>query len=160
MTTTTNEQAGVAERNKAFVEAFQAEIMKENWEEAKKYLHPEVKVHFPIPGASVVPHDPDGVITMFKDSAAWFSFLKAEPKVWLADENHLFEVVELSFEHTGEFFGVPPTGKRFSINGMGAWRFQDGLIHDHWGQYDMASIPEKLGLEFPAAALPIPSADD
>jgi predicted ester cyclase len=154
MTTTADAQT-VAERNKAFVEAFQAQIMAENWDEAKKFLHPEVRVHFPIAGASVVPSDPDGVIRMFQDSAQWFTFLKAEPKVWLADENHLFEVVELYFEHTGEFFGIPPTGKRFSINGMGAWRFQDGLIHDHWGQYDMAAIAGKLGLEMPGS-LPIP----
>jgi predicted ester cyclase len=148
--------AEVAARHKKLVESFQAEIINENWDEAKKYLHPEVRVHFPIGGSSLVPSDPDGVIEMFKESARWFRFVKAEPQLWAAGEDTLFEVVQLHFQHTGNFFGIPPTGKAFAINGLGAWRFKDGLIHDHWGQYDMASIPSKLGISLPGDVLAPP----
>jgi predicted SnoaL-like aldol condensation-catalyzing enzyme len=158
MASTNVTSAEVAERYKKLVESFQAEIINTNWGEAKKYLHPDVTVHFPIGGSSLVPTDPDGVIEMFKEAASWFRFVKAEPKLWAAGKDSLFEVVELHFEHTGDFFGVPATGRRFSINGLGAWRFQDGLIHDHWGQYDMASIPQKLGVDVPGDVLAPPQA--
>lgn len=159
MASTNVTSAEVAARYKSTVESFQAEIINTNWEEAKKYLHPEVRVHFPIAGATLVPTDPDEVVEMFKESAQWFRFVKAEAKLWAAGEDTLFEVVELHFQHTGNFFGVPPSGKQFSINGLGAWRFKNGLIHDHWGQYDMASIPQKLGISLPGDLLAPPLAN-
>jgi predicted ester cyclase len=34
--------------------------------------------------------------------------------------------------HTGDFFGVPPTGERFEITGMDMVRVQDGRLVEHW----------------------------
>jgi predicted ester cyclase len=34
--------------------------------------------------------------------------------------------------HTGDFFGQPPTGKRFEINGMDMVRVRDGQLIEHW----------------------------
>jgi len=34
--------------------------------------------------------------------------------------------------HTGDFFGRPPTGKRFEILGMDMVRVVDGLLVEHW----------------------------
>lgn len=151
MVATTNEAAN---RNKKIVENFQAQIIAKNWDEAKKHLHADVKVHFPTsPLSTATPSGKDGVIEMFQLSARWFDFIKSEVKLWAGTDDSLFEVVELHFEHTGDFFGLAPTHKRFSINGLGAWRFKDGKISDHWGQYDMLSIPRKLGLELPPGAL-------
>jgi predicted ester cyclase len=145
----------VAERNKNIVESFQGEIIKKNWAEAKKYLHPDVKVHFPpSPPGSIIPNDADGVIRMFQEPAEWFDFIEVDCSLWVAGEDTLFQVIELHFEHTGNFFGAPPTHKRFSINGLAGFRFKDGLIAEHWGQYDMASIPQKLGLDLPPGAIP------
>lgn len=148
----------VAERNLNIVQSFQGEIIKENWDAARQYLHPDVVVHFPpTPPGSISPHDRDGVIEMFQENAAWFRFVKVECPLWVASENALFQVVELFFEHTGEFFGIPATHQSFSINGLAGFRFRDGLIGEHWGQYDMMSIPAKLGVQPPAGS-PFPPA--
>ncbi|GHG07516.1 ester cyclase [Streptomyces filamentosus] len=34
--------------------------------------------------------------------------------------------------HTGDFFGQPPTGKRFEVMGMDMVRVVDGLLVEHW----------------------------
>lgn len=40
----------------------------------------------------------------------------------------------LTGTHTGApFFGVPPSGKKVTINGTAILRFKDGKIVEHWG---------------------------
>ena len=35
--------------------------------------------------------------------------------------------------HTGELFGIPPTGKRISIDHVEIWRIEGDKIVEHWG---------------------------
>jgi hypothetical protein len=41
---------------------------------------------------------------------------------------------------------------------LAGFRFKDDLILEHWGQYDMMSIPTKLGIELPAGFPAMPGA--
>ncbi|HEX4813010.1 MAG TPA: ester cyclase [Nonomuraea sp.] len=34
--------------------------------------------------------------------------------------------------HTGDFFGAPPTGRRFEVRGMDMIRVLDGRLVEHW----------------------------
>jgi predicted ester cyclase len=34
--------------------------------------------------------------------------------------------------HTGDFFGLPPTGERFETRGLDMVRVRDGLLVEHW----------------------------
>ncbi|MCF2533558.1 ester cyclase [Yinghuangia soli] len=34
--------------------------------------------------------------------------------------------------HTGDFFGAPPTGKRFEVGGFDMVRVHDGRLVEHW----------------------------
>ncbi|WP_163507231.1 ester cyclase [Fodinicola acaciae] len=38
----------------------------------------------------------------------------------------------ISGTHTGDFFGRPPTGRRFRINAMDMVRVRDGQLIEHW----------------------------
>jgi hypothetical protein len=49
-----------------------------------------------------------------------------------------------SGRHTGEFFGLPPTGRRFAYPQMHMIRFQDGLGVEHWAVRDDASLMRQL----------------
>ena len=54
--------------------------------------------------------------------------------------------------HTGEFLGLPPTGKPFEITGIDIVKFQDGRAVEHWGVTDTASMLMQIGvLEAPQA---------
>src|SRR5438046_471881 len=38
--------------------------------------------------------------------------------------------------HSGEFMGIPPTGKSFTIAGIDVIRFEDGRMAEHWHVVD------------------------
>jgi predicted ester cyclase len=60
-------------------------------------------------------------------------------------EGHvLSQAILLHFEHTGDFMGLPPTGRRFAIGGSNTFRFQGRKIAEHWGVFDVAKIPDIL----------------
>jgi len=49
--------------------------------------------------------------------------------------------------HHGEFMGIPATGNSFTVNNADACRFtDDGLICEHWGVVDVASMMRQLGV--------------
>ena len=49
--------------------------------------------------------------------------------------------------HRGEFMGIPATENSFTVNNADACRFtDDGLICEHWGVVDIASMMRQLGV--------------
>ena len=55
-------------------------------------------------------------------------------------ENWLFEGT-----HTGDFMGVPATGRQLHVRGIEIWRFADGKIVERWGVIDTGSVMQQLG---------------
>ncbi len=46
--------------------------------------------------------------------------------------------------HTGEFLGVPATGKQLQVRGIEIWRLADGKIVERWGVVDAGGVMEQL----------------
>jgi hypothetical protein len=46
--------------------------------------------------------------------------------------------------HKGEFAGIQPTGKKVSGDLMLFYRITDGLIAEHWMQWDMKAVMDQL----------------
>jgi predicted ester cyclase len=46
--------------------------------------------------------------------------------------------------HKGEFAGIAPTGKKVSGDLMLFYRIHDGLIVEHWMQWDMKAVVDQL----------------
>ncbi|MCY3879392.1 MAG: ester cyclase [Rhodobacteraceae bacterium] len=49
--------------------------------------------------------------------------------------------------HSGEFLGVPPTGRRVTIRYMDFWKVVDGRIVDNWVMVDFPGILHQLGVD-------------
>ena len=47
--------------------------------------------------------------------------------------------------HTGNFYGIPATGKRVEFTGMFIARIENGKIVEHWGEEDSLSLLKQLG---------------
>jgi steroid delta-isomerase-like uncharacterized protein len=47
--------------------------------------------------------------------------------------------------HTRDMFGIPPSGKAFSVIGMSMFRIADGKIVEHRGVGDMLSALQQIG---------------
>jgi len=49
------------------------------------------------------------------------------------------------FIHRGEFAGIPPTGKRAVVPGMGIFRIAGGKIEEVWVNFDALGMIQQLG---------------
>lgn len=47
--------------------------------------------------------------------------------------------------HTGDFQGIPPTGRKFTISAMSIERIQDGKIVERWYNQDELGLMQQLG---------------
>ena len=47
--------------------------------------------------------------------------------------------------HTGEFFGIPPTGKQVMFTAMEITRIANGKIMEIWHQEDLMGLMQQLG---------------
>lgn len=56
--------------------------------------------------------------------------------------------------HVGEFLGIPPTKKSFSVAGIDIYRLEGGRLAEHWHVIDQLSMLQQLGL------LPAPEGAD
>lgn len=48
--------------------------------------------------------------------------------------------------HTGEFQGIPPTGKRVTLTGISIWRVEEGKIVESWHELDTLGMMQQLGV--------------
>ena len=48
--------------------------------------------------------------------------------------------------HVGEFMGIPPTGRSFTIAGIDIHRIEGGRMAEHWHVVDQLSLLQQLGL--------------
>ncbi len=48
--------------------------------------------------------------------------------------------------HTGEFMGIPPTGRSFDVPTFGILRFEEGRAAERWGFADNMAMMQQLGL--------------
>jgi len=54
--------------------------------------------------------------------------------------------------HTGEFLGIPPTGRKVTMGTVDIVRIANGKIVEHWGQQDTLGMLQQLGV------IPMPEA--
>ncbi len=48
--------------------------------------------------------------------------------------------------HVGQFLGIPPTNKSFSVAGIDIYRLVDGKLAEHWHVIDQLALLQQLGL--------------
>jgi predicted ester cyclase len=48
--------------------------------------------------------------------------------------------------HSGEFMGIPPTGRSIRCTYTDIWRLEDGKGRENWVQMDMLGLMQQLGV--------------
>ena len=64
----------------------------------------------------------------------------------IAEDDKVVARVIMTGTHTGDFYGIPATGKRVEFSGMFIVRIVDGKIVEHWGEEDAFSLLKQLGV--------------
>ena len=133
------------ERNKAVIRRFVEEVQNQKSEEAYWELNdPDFVNLAPLPPG--VSADRDGGF------AYLFGFMKAFPDSRVTIDDMIAEgdqvVTKKTFEgtHTAELNGIPPTGRRVTLQFADIMRVRDGKIVEHWLTMDQLSFMQQLGV--------------
>ena len=64
----------------------------------------------------------------------------------IAEGDKVVARITMTGTHTGDFWGIPATGKRVEFTGIYIVRIVDGKIVEHWGEEDGVSLLQQLGV--------------
>ncbi len=64
----------------------------------------------------------------------------------LAEGEKVAARIKMTGTNTGEFMGIPATGKHVEFTGIYIARISNGKIVEHWGEEDSVSLLQQLGV--------------
>ena len=74
-----------------------------------------------------------------------FSEFRHEIEDQYADGDRVITRLTGYGKHTGEFLGIPATGKEVKMEGIAVHRIVDGRMVEHWAQVDALGLLQQLG---------------
>ena len=127
------------ERQRLFVEVLQnqGEI-----DRVDEFVRPDFENHTARPGS---PSGPEAVRSGLAAFRAGFPDHDAEVVHMVAEGDLVATYKTFTGTHTGEFLGIPATGRRATIRVMDVVRYRDGRIAEHWSVVDLAGVRAQLG---------------
>jgi predicted ester cyclase len=109
---------------------------------------PSIKLH----GYSPEPLDHQGVRAFYEGIFAAFSDMSLVSHDEVVAEDKVVTRFTLTGRHTGDFMGIPPTGRTFSSDGITILRFAGGKCVERWSVADFLGMLVQLGaVELPAS---------
>ena len=99
--------------------------------------------HDPAPGQAP---GPEGVKAMMQMFISGFPDLKVTVNQLIAERDVVVGAITTEGTQTGEFMGIPATGKKISITEMHMVRFANGKAVEHWGVADAMGMMQQLGV--------------
>ena len=108
-----------------------------------EYLADDFVEHEVGPGLSPTK---EGVREFFTIYIRGFPDLHFEAEDILASGDRVVGRVRCTGTQSGEFMGMPATGKGVTVQAIDIIRFgDDGLAHEHWGVFDALGMMQQLG---------------
>jgi len=140
----TTQSTDRATRNKRIVDAFIQELFTEgDLSAVDRHLAPDFVDHDPfVPGASGPDTMRQGAVMVRQAAPDWRSDLER----LIAEGDIVVEQFTASGTHRGEFWGVPPTGRRLTLPGINVFRLADDRIVERWGRMDVLGLMRQLGI--------------
>jgi len=144
-TVTIKENNAASEQNKSLVRGAIEEIWnKGNYDNIEEVVSRNFIVHADTPDEEI--HGPEG-------AKQWFSQLrKAFPDIHftiidqIAEEDRVVTHWTASGTHKGEFKGIPPTGKQFTVTAIDIDRIVNGRVAECWTNMDELGLLRQLGI--------------
>jgi steroid delta-isomerase-like uncharacterized protein len=104
--------------------------------------------------ADFVNHDPaqpairdlQGLKQLIMGQRAAFPDVRTTIEDLVAEGDTVVKRFTVRGTHTGDFNGIPPMGKQFTLKGIDILRLVDGKIQEIWIGYDMLGVLQQLGV--------------
>ena len=132
------------ELNKKVASQLIEEIMNQgNLSLAGDLIAPDFIEHEELPLG--MPHGSEGFALMLTMMRSAFPDFKAKMEDMIAEDDKV--VIRMTWTGTqqGEFMGLPPSGKSFSMGVIDIFRMAEGRIVEHWGLTDNMAMMQQLG---------------
>ncbi len=144
-----------SEQNKAIVRRYLEEFWgKGNQSVAGELLDKSILDHNPLPNQAQGIQGQRQALQLFHSA---FKDLKLKVEYLIGEGDKVLDHWTLSGVHKGEFLGLKPTGKSFTITGTDLSRIENGKIAEVWHVEDVFGMLQQLGA-IPASPEARPSA--
>jgi steroid delta-isomerase-like uncharacterized protein len=132
------------EENKAIARRWNDEIWsKGNLAMIDELMAPDFVFNFPSAGAAP---DREGYKQTVVEFRGPCSDIQSIAEEVIAEGKKVVVRWTWSGAHTGEVWGVAPTGKRLTLTGISILRIEGGKIVEEWGEMDNLGLMGQLGL--------------
>ena len=122
-----------------FIEEFKN---KANQEIVDELMSPDFVHHLTDPR---LPEGREAIKLLGQSIVAGFPDVHASVQDLLADGDKVIERTQTSATHTGEFNGIPPTGRQVGWTEMHIYRLEGGKIVEMWSEIDLLGLLVQLG---------------
>jgi predicted ester cyclase len=132
------------EDNKALLRRFYDEVInKKNLAAIDEFIHPQMVDHAAPPG---VPAGIEGQRHVFSMYSTAFPDTHFTVEDMIAEGDKVVTRLSVSATQHGAYMGLPPTGKHVTFTGIDILRIAGGKLVEHWGEMDMLSMLQQLGV--------------
>jgi len=133
----------MSEQNKAVFQKMMSALNSKDLTTLESVLADDFVDNDAMPGMAA---DREGMINMMHMFLGSFPDLNITVNQWVAEGDLVVGAMTTSGTQTGEFMGMPSSGKKFSMSEMHMVRVANGKIVEHWGVGDHISMMQQLGL--------------
>jgi steroid delta-isomerase-like uncharacterized protein len=130
--------------NKQLYKQYIKEFLQDGDESAAdRYIASDVLTHDGMPGQAP---GLTGVKQTFRSLRAAFPDMQVQVKDIIAEGDKVVGRFVVNGTNSGEFMGMPATGKTFIYDEIVIVRFKDGKIVEHWAEMDSMGMMQQLGI--------------
>jgi steroid delta-isomerase-like uncharacterized protein len=97
--------------------------------------------------ARVMPPGLEGAIAVHKTTLLGMPDYRTIIEDLIAEGDKVVARVTITGTHTGDFWGVPATGRRINLTAIYIVRIADGKIVEHWGEENGIKVFRQLGFK-------------
>ena len=131
------------DRNKALLRRFYEELWsKGNLEAIPELVAGDFVDHHPLPGA---PPGLEGLAALVVMWRTAFPDMREICEDLISEGDKVVGRFTMRGTHTGEFMGVPPTGRRVTMSGIDIVRVAGGKISEFWYGEHLLELMQQLG---------------
>jgi steroid delta-isomerase-like uncharacterized protein len=144
-----NKQAAVenamaaADENRRTMQRFVQFINTADKQLATELVSAEAVFH--VPGRPEPVSGPPGYLEIIQMMRSGFPDIQWTLEEMIAENDKVAARFTMRGTHQGSFFGVPPTGKKITVQALNIYRFADGQIVEERGQPDLLELLKQIG---------------
>ncbi len=130
------------ERHKQLIYDMWRDVTAQDLDAVRTYYHADAVYH----AGSGDLTGREAIMSYYQGYYAGFPDFKGEVSMIVAEGDLVAHMAKVSGTNSGDFLGIPATGKFVSSSGMLMTRMRDGKIIEEWECFDYSDVMRQLGL--------------